>query len=177
MEGKGREDSGWTRETDRGQAKEVKERETERERERRLHGNEARRECDGNHGSRGFLSRTDLSVSLFLLPRPPRVRLALRTDLFFSPTDRATSTDGSAKREERKVERAHNRVLDLALGYAPLSSESFCASFLLFSCDLFLLPFSLATTIAIAMAHTRFIVPDKPEISTRWINIREGRGT
>lgn len=31
---------------------------------RRLHGNEARRECDGNHGSRGFLSRADLSVPL-----------------------------------------------------------------------------------------------------------------
>ena len=39
--------------------------EGERERStRRLHGNEARRECDGNHGSRGFLSRTDLSVPL-----------------------------------------------------------------------------------------------------------------
>lgn len=31
---------------------------------RRLHGNEARRECDGNHGSRGFLSQADLSVPL-----------------------------------------------------------------------------------------------------------------
>lgn len=31
---------------------------------RHLHSNEARRECDGNHGSRGFLSRADLSVPL-----------------------------------------------------------------------------------------------------------------
>ena len=154
MEGKGREDSGWTRETDRGQAKEVKERERERDRERaarRLHGNEARRECDGNHGSRGFLSRTDLSVPLFCsLVLLVFSSLFVRTSSFRPRIEPRAPTDLQRERERvgergrgRKVERAHKRALDLALDVRSLR-ESFCASFLLFSCvhDLFLPLFS-----------------------------------
>ena len=131
-----------------------RERERERDRERaarRLHGNEARRECDGNHGSRGFLSRTDLSVPLFCsLVLLVFSSLFVRTSSFRPRIEPRAPTDLQRERERvgergrgRKVERAHKRALDLALDVRSLR-ESFCASFLLFSCvhDLFLPLFS-----------------------------------
>lgn len=123
---------------------------------RRTEGRRKRRERERGRGPRGVSMATrrggnatvtmaaagsslgPTCLSLFLLPRPPpppRVRLALRTSgpLLFAHGFGAT-TDPQRREREKKVERAH-KLRSWTSGYAVLSPrESFCASFLLFSC-------------------------------------------